>query len=227
MIATDNLSVRYGSTHALVDATVNIPTGGTSAIIGPNGSGKSTLLKGMLGLVPSTGTVRADTTAIGYMPQAAAVDWDFPARVREVVLMGTYGRLRLGQRPGRAEKQVAAHAMELTGIADLAERQIGALSGGQRQRVFLARMLAQQPDLLMMDEPFAGIDAASEASILEVLAGLEDVTIVIVHHNLATVRRICDHAIILSEGRVQAQGPAHTTLTTEIINEAYGFEVAR
>lgn len=227
MIAADNLSVRYGSTRALVDATVHIPTGSTTAIIGPNGSGKSTLLKAMLGLVPATGAVHSDTTAIGYMPQAAAVDWDFPARVREVVLMGTYGRLRLGQRPGRREKQVAANALEQTGIAELAERQIGALSGGQRQRVFLARMLAQQPQLLMMDEPFAGIDAASEASILEVLAGLEDVTIVIVHHNLATVRRFCDHAIILSAGRVHAQGPAATTLTTGTINDAYGFEVAR
>lgn len=227
MITTTNLSVRYGSTKALVDASVTIPEGYVTAIIGPNGSGKSTLLKAMLDLVPATGGVHTASSAIGYMPQAAAVDWDFPARVRDVVLMGTYGRLRLGQRPGRAEKQVAAHAMEMTGIADLAGRQIGALSGGQRQRVFLARMLAQQPELLMMDEPFAGIDAASEAAILKVLGELQGVTIVIVHHNLATVREICDHAIILSEGRVQAQGPATTTLSTDIINHAYGFEVLR
>lgn len=208
------LTVDYRSHRALNDVSATVPAGRVTGVIGPNGSGKSTLLKAMLGLIPATGAttffglpLSRARNRVGYMPQSASVDWDFPATVRDVVTMGTYGSLGWFRRPGRTQRATADAAMAQTGVTDLADRQIGALSGGQRQRVFLARTLAQQPDLLMMDEPFAGIDAASESAILEALEQLPDVSIMIVHHNLATVRELCDDVIILKEGRLVAAGP--------------------
>ncbi|AKK10464.1 metal ABC transporter ATP-binding protein [Corynebacterium uterequi] len=226
-----NLTVDYGTNRALDDVSVTIPEGLVTGIIGPNGSGKSTLLKAMLGLTPATGDVlffggRLDDVRrrVGYMPQSASVDWDFPITVRDVVLMGTYGDLGWFRRPGAKHKAIADEAMEHTGIADLARRQIGQLSGGQRQRVFLARTLAQKPDLLVMDEPFAGIDAASEAAILKVLRDLKDKSIVLVHHDLGTVRDICDGAIVLKAGRLVASGPQ--ALDPEVLERAYDIKVA-
>ena len=190
------------------------------------------MLKAMLGLVPADGEttffglpLSRARNRVGYMPQSASVDWDFPATVRDVVTMGTYGSLGWFRRPGRTQRATADAAMAQTGVTDLADRQIGALSGGQRQRVFLARTLAQQPDLLMMDEPFAGIDAASESAILEALEQLPDVSIMIVHHNLATVRELCDDVIILKEGRLVAAGPVADALTEENLQAAYDIRV--
>lgn len=227
-----SLTVDYRSHRALNDVSATVPAGRVTGVIGPNGSGKSTLLKAMLGLIPATGAttffglpLSRARNRVGYMPQSASVDWDFPATVRDVVTMGTYGSLGWFRRPGRTQRATADAAMAQTGVTDLADRQIGALSGGQRQRVFLARTLAQQPDLLMMDEPFAGIDAASESAILEALEQLPDVSIMIVHHNLATVRELCDDVIILKEGRLVAAGPVADALTEENLQAAYDIRV--
>lgn len=226
------LTVDYRSHRALNNVSATVPAGRVTGVIGPNGSGKSTLLKTMLGLIPATGAttffglpLSRARNRVGYMPQSASVDWDFPATVRDVVTMGTYGSLGWFRRPGRTQRATADAAMAQTGVTDLADRQIGALSGGQRQRVFLARTLAQQPDLLMMDEPFAGIDAASESAILEALEQLPDVSIMIVHHNLATVRELCDDVIILKEGRLVAAGPVADALTEENLQAAYDIRV--
>lgn len=226
------LTVDYRSHRALNNVSATVLAGRVTGVIGPNGSGKSTLLKTMLGLIPATGAttffglpLSRARNRVGYMPQSASVDWDFPATVRDVVTMGTYGSLGWFRRPGRTQRATADAAMAQTGVTDLADRQIGALSGGQRQRVFLARTLAQQPDLLMMDEPFAGIDAASESAILEALEQLPDVSIMIVHHNLATVRELCDDVIILKEGRLVAAGPVAEALTEENLQAAYDIRV--
>lgn len=216
-IATAGLGVSYGSRAALADVTVTIPAHTITGLVGPNGSGKSTFAKAVLGLVPATGWVsvcgRPLGTAlraggmVGYVPQAFGVDLDFPVTAGDVVLMGTYGRLGWFRRPGRRERAAARAAMERTGVDDLASRPIGELSGGQRQRVFLARALAQDPDVLVLDEPFTGIDLASEAAITDVLRRLEATTVLLVHHDLAAVRALCGYAVVLKNGRLVAQGP--------------------
>lgn len=157
------------------------------------------------------------------MPQSASVDWDFPATVADVVLMGTYGKLRIGGRPSRAHKEAARQALETVGMSDFANRQIGELSGGQKQRVFLARMLASDPQLLIMDEPFAGIDAASERAIMGVLHNLHEQgrTLLMVHHDLSTLATYCDHVALINR-EIIAAGPIETTLTPENLRRAYG-----
>ena len=232
VIEARSLVKDFGGTRALDGLDLSVTPGEVHGFLGPNGSGKSTMLKAMLSLIPATGEttffglpLSRARNRVGYMPQSASVDWDFPATVRDVVTMGTYGSLGWFRRPGRTQRATADAAMAQTGVTDLADRQIGALSGGQRQRVFLARTLAQQPDLLMMDEPFAGIDAASESAILEALEQLPDVSIMIVHHNLATVRELCDDVIILKEGRLVAAGPVADALTEENLQAAYDIRV--
>lgn len=209
---------------------LQIPAGVVMGIIGPNGAGKSTLIKAMLGLLrPLAGTVRffdrpltSVRSRVGYMPQSTSVDWDFPTTVHDVTVMGTYGSLGWFRRPGRAQKAAAWSALEQTGIADLAHRQIGQLSGGQRQRVFLARTLAQNPDLFIMDEPFAGVDARSQQAIVDVLHALRDQgkTVVMVHHDLATVTEYCDHVTLLNRS-VIASGPVETAFTPELVRATY------
>lgn len=225
-----DLSVAYGPVAALRRANVTVPQGAVMGIVGPNGAGKSTLLGAMLGLVrPLTGDalffgrpLSRVRDRVAYVPQSTSVDWDFPARVRDVTLMGTYGGLGWFRRPGAAERARARAAMEATGIADLAGRQIGELSGGQRQRVFLARALAQEPDLFFMDEPFQGVDARSQRAIVDVLHALraEGRTVVMVHHDLATVAEYCDHVTLLNR-RVIASGPTAEAFTREAIRRTY------
>lgn len=224
------LSVAYRAEPVLRRVDLDVPEGSVMGIVGPNGAGKSTLIKAMLGLVaPLAGEtaffgrpLAAVRRRVGYMPQTTSVDWDFPTTVRDVVTMGTYGSLGWIRRPGRAERARADEALRQTGIEDLAARQIGELSGGQRQRVFLARALAQAPDVLFMDEPFQGIDAKSQQAILSVLRDLqrEGRTVVIVHHDLATVREACDHVALLNR-EVIAQGPVDEAFTAEHIRAAY------
>lgn len=224
------LSVAYHAEPVLRSVDLDVPTGVVMGIVGPNGAGKSTLIKAMLGLVvPLTGSARffgepLDRVRhrIGYMPQSTSVDWDFPTTVRDVVTMGTYGRLGWFRRPGAAERDRAWAAMEQAGIAELADRQIGELSGGQRQRTFLARSLAQAPDLYIMDEPFQGIDARSQQAIVAVLHDLRDAgkTVMMVHHDLATVRDYCDHVTLLNRV-VVASGPAEKAFTRESIRTTY------
>lgn len=225
-----NLSVAYRSDPVLRHVDFEVPVGASMGIVGPNGAGKSTLIKATLGLVPPLAgdiefferpldKVRA---RVGYMPQSTSVDWDFPTTVRDVVLMGTYGKLGWLRRPGAKERAAAAEALEQTGMTEFARRQIGELSGGQRQRVFLARTLVQKPDLYIMDEPFQGIDAKSQQAMVDVLASLkaEGKTIIIVHHDLSTVRDYCDHVTLLNK-TVIASGPAEESFTRANIREAY------
>lgn len=225
-----NLSVAYRTKPVLRGVELTVPRGVVMGIVGPNGAGKSTLIKAMLGLVrPLTGDVRffgeplnRVRQRVGYMPQSTSVDWDFPTTVADVVTMGTYGALGWVRRPGRRERERARYALEQTGIADLAKRQIGELSGGQRQRVFLARTLAQDPDLFVMDEPFQGIDAKSQRAIVSVLHELRAAhkTVVIVHHDLPTVREYCDEVTLLNRS-VVASGPVDTVFTNANIRTAY------
>lgn len=227
------LSVAYQDRLALKHVDVHVPAGQTMAVLGPNGAGKSTLVKAAMGLVPTlTGQVRFFGTSldaarrrVAYMPQAAEVDWGFPTTVRDVVTMGTYGSLGWFRRPGRRERDAVDAALEAAGITDLADRQISHLSGGQKQRAFVARTLVQDPDLYIMDEPFAGVDVASEQAITQVLVGLRDAgkTVVVVHHDLATVRRFCTWATILNQGELVACGPLEESFTHDNLHRAYGL----
>ena len=227
---TRNLSVAYRADPVLRRVNFSVRVGSVMGIIGPNGAGKSTLIKAMLGLVtPLTGAseffgrpLDQVRQQVGYMPQGASVDWDFPTTVIDLVTMGTYGELGWIRRPGKAERARAMAALEQTGIPELASRQIGELSGGQRQRAFLARTLVQAPDLYFMDEPFLGIDAKSQEAMLHVLYDLkgQGKTCVIVHHHLATVRDYCDYVTLLNVS-VVASGPADEAFTKENIRTAY------
>lgn len=224
------LSVAYRSDPVLRAVDLRLPAGVVMGVVGPNGAGKSTLIKAMLGLVtPLTGEVRffgqslaKARRRVGYVPQSTSVDWDFPTTVRDVVMMGTYGRLGWLRRPGATERSATEAAMEQVGISDLAGRQIGELSGGQRQRTFLARTLVQAPELYIMDEPFVGVDARSQGAIVQVLHDLRasGATVLIVHHDLATVREYCDQVTLLNR-TVIASGPVDQAFTKATIARAY------
>ncbi len=200
-------------------------------IVGPNGAGKTTIIKAILGLVPLvSGSIHMfgkhleDVRGrIGYVPQRESVDWDFPVSVLDVVLMGTYGRLGWFRRPGKPEIALAHECLAQVGLHDFADRQIGQLSGGQQQRTFLARTLAQQADLYFLDEPFAGVDAASERAIQALLQKLRDAgkTVLVVHHDLRTVPSYFDHVILLNV-RLIASGPTAEVFTEENLHKTYG-----
>ncbi len=229
-----DLTVAYHTKPVLWDVDVTIPEGKLVCIVGPNGAGKSTLLKTTLGLVKSSsGYVRIfgrpaaqARNAVAYVPQRESVDWDFPARVRDVVLMGRYGSMGWFRRPKRQDRDVAEQAMERVGIAGLADRQISRLSGGQQQRTFLARALAQDAPLYLMDEPFAGVDAPTERAILELLRELRDRgrTVVCVHHDLQTVAEYFDRVALLNVRRI-ASGTVAAAFTEENLRLAYGGRV--
>jgi manganese/zinc/iron transport system ATP- binding protein len=205
-----------------------------TAIIGPNGAGKSTLLKGSLGIVkPLAGEARLFGAPfarvrerVAYVPQRASVDWDFPARVIDVVMMGLYARKRWFQLFNAQDREAARAALARVGMESFADRQIGALSGGQQQRVFLARALAEDADLFILDEPFAGVDAATEAAIIGVLKTLQAVgrTIIAVHHDLSTVPEYFDRVLMINR-RVIAEGSVHATFTDAHIAETYAARV--
>lgn len=235
-LQVDGLWLRYGETSALEGVEVAVPKGSMTAIIGPNGAGKSTLLKAVLGLegaaegqVAVFGQPVAKAMArIAYVPQRAAVDWSFPVRVIDVVLMGAYRRTGLLGRLGGAVKAEALACLARMGMESFADRQIGALSGGQQQRVFLARALMQKADLILLDEPFAGVDVATEAAIITVLHGLraQGVTVIAVHHDLSSVRSYFDRVLLMNR-RTIAQGPTDQVFTPEALAEAYGGTFAR
>lgn len=229
---SDCLSVAYGDQVVLQNVSVTVPQRVVMGVVGPNGAGKSTLIKALLGLVPTlTGTAEffgkplgSVRGSIGYMPQRSMIDWDFPTTVKDAVLMGTYGRLGWFKRAGAAERLVAEEALEQTGMQEFAKRQIGQLSGGQRQRVLLARTLATQPDLLLLDEPFQGVDAVSLQAIVEVLHMLREQgkTVLLVHHDLATVSEYCDYVTLISR-QVIASGPVAEAFTHDNVQTAYGI----
>lgn len=224
------LTVAWGGRPVLWNVDLRLPAQGMSAVVGPNGAGKSTLIKAGLGLAPVlTGQVRllGEPAArvrrrIAYMPQRNSVDWDFPVSVRDVAAMGLYGRVGWLRRLGKRHLEAADAALERVGLADFRHRQIGRLSGGQQQRVFLARALAQEAELLLLDEPFSGIDAASEAAILGVLAELEREGrhIVCIHHDLGTVAAYFDHVTLLN-AVVVASGPPAEALAEDTLRRAY------
>lgn len=225
------LNVAYAEGRVLEGVDARFATGAMTAIVGPNGAGKSTLLKASLDLIPRlAGDVQvfgapfaAMRGRVAYVPQRAAVDWDFPARAIDVVQMGLYRETGALGRMTQTLRRRASEALARVGMADFARRQIGALSGGQQQRVFLARALAQGADLYLLDEPFAGVDAATEAAIVDVLHALrsEGKTIVAVHHDLATVPAYFDRVLMLNR-RVIAEGPVATAFTIETLAATYG-----
>ncbi|NOY30038.1 MAG: metal ABC transporter ATP-binding protein [Planctomycetes bacterium] len=226
-----DMTVAYHRRPVLWDIDLTLPEGKLVGIVGPNGAGKTTLIKATLGLVPlASGKVeiygksyREQRHLVGYVPQRESVDWDFPVTVRDVVLMGTYGRLGWFRRPGRAERKIADQCLEQVGMTALANRQIRQLSGGQQQRVFLARALAQDAQIYFLDEPFSGVDAATEAAIVELLQTLRasGKTVLIVHHDVQTVREYFDYVILLNM-RLIACGPVDTTFTNENLHKTYG-----
>jgi len=234
-LAVHDLTVAYHRKPVLWDVDLDIPEGKLVGIVGPNGAGKSTLLKACLDLVsPTSGEIgiygkpyRKQRKLLGYVPQRESVDWDFPVSALDVVAMGTYRRLGWFRRIGAKEKAVAREALERVGIAHLADRQISQLSGGQQQRVFLARALAQDARLYLMDEPFAAVDASTEKAIVELLRSLNarGKTCLVVHHDLATVTRYFDWVVLLNM-RVVASGPTEEVFTRENLQKTYGGQLS-
>ncbi|HEX6987053.1 MAG TPA: metal ABC transporter ATP-binding protein [Planctomycetaceae bacterium] len=233
-LAVRGLTAGYGGAPALVDVTFSVRPGTLTAVVGPNGAGKSTLLKAAIGLIPSAGEatfwgkpLRAVRGRVGYVPQRASVDWDFPVTAKQVVAMGLYPRIGWFRPVTRPWRDRALDALGRVGLADLADRQIGELSGGQQQRVFLARALAQEADLYLMDEPMAGIDAATERAIFTLLTDCRAAgkTVVVVHHDLDTVPTYFDDVLLLNR-RAVAFGPVAETFTPANLKAAYGGKVA-
>lgn len=232
-VQIEDLTVAYDAKPVLWDIDLNIPKGKLMAVIGPNGAGKTTLLKAMLGLlVPVSGTVRffQETNSnlrnlrnkVAYVPQSGSVDWDFPATVLDIVLMGCYGRLGFIKRPGKKDKEGAMECLKKVNMEEYASRQISQLSGGQQQRVFLARALMQTADIYFMDEPFKGVDIQTEKAIVMLLKELKDngKTVVVVHHDLQTVPEYFDWVTLINI-KVIASGPVEEVFHEQNLMRAY------
>ena len=234
-LSIHDLTVAYNRKPVLWDVEYEAPDRALIAIVGPNGAGKSTLIKAVLGLVPAASglvevygrPVAGQRHLIGYVPQRGSVDWDFPVSALEVVAMGLYGRIGWLRPVARRHREIARACLDQVGMADYAERQISQLSGGQQQRVFLARALAQEARLYFMDEPFAGVDAATETAIVDVLRRLrnEGRTVVVVHHDLQTVPEYFEHVLLLN-ARVVAAGPVALAFTADNLRRTYGGRLA-
>lgn len=234
-LAVRGMTVSYGQKPVVFSVDMTVDQGSMTAIIGPNGAGKSTLLKAALGIVnPLSGQamvfgqpLSGQRHRIAYVPQRASVDWDFPTRVIDVVLMGLYRELGLLRRVRQTHRDKAMACLTRVGMTDFADRQIGQLSGGQQQRVFLARALAQGADLYLLDEPFAGVDAATEKAIIAVLKGLreEGKTVVAVHHDLSTVPEYFDRVFMINTRKI-AEGTIAEAFSAENLNKTYGGRLA-
>jgi ABC-type Mn2+/Zn2+ transport system ATPase subunit len=233
-VVVDGVTAGYGRRIALSDVTLTVASGSLLAVIGPNGAGKSTLLKLIAGLIrPSSGRLSvlggppgSAARSIAYLPQAEAVDWEFPVTVREVVTMGRYARLGFGHEPGRLDRERVLAALETVGMADAIDRQIGALSGGQRRRVFLARAIAADPELYLLDEPVTGVDARTQEDLMDVLeaeARAGKTVIATTHDLICAAQRF--HQAALINGRLIAQGSAELVLDQELLSETYGGHV--
>jgi ABC-type Mn2+/Zn2+ transport system ATPase subunit len=230
----ENITISYNGHDALRDVTFEVPHGTRVAVVGPNGAGKSTLFKALVGLMPMRqGHVLIHGLPLGhhqdcvaYVPQREEVDWRFPVTVADVVMMGRYGRLGWLKRPTKEDRTVVARCLDQMGMADLAREPIGELSGGQQQRVFLARALAQEPHILLMDEPFTGVDAATQEATLVLLDQLREqcVTVMVSTHDLNLATSRFDHALLLNH-RVIAHGSPKQVFTTEHLAEAFGTRV--
>ncbi|GAB6176827.1 metal ABC transporter ATP-binding protein [Desulfobaculum senezii] len=230
VIEVKHLTVSYGPKPALLDMTLSIENGLLVGVIGPNGAGKSTFIKAILGFVHrDVGHVRIDGIdaerakgRVAYVPQRGAVDWDFPITVREVAMMGRYNLIPWYRNPGPEDRDAVDEALDMVRMAEFADRQIGQLSGGQQQRVFMARALAQGSDILLLDEPFAGVDAATERAILDVLERAKSAgkTLVVVHHDLATAAEYFDRLALIKQ-RLFAYGTPQMVLREDLLSEVY------
>jgi manganese/zinc/iron transport system ATP- binding protein len=226
-----DLTVSYHKKPVLWGVDLVIPKGKLIGIVGPNGAGKSTLIKAAMGLMPLNSgwvkvfgkPVKKNLRRVGYVPQRESVDWDFPVSVMDVVLMGRYGHLGLFRRPKKKDRDIARECLDKVKMLPYANRQISNLSGGQQQRVFLARALAQESDLYFMDEPFVGVDAATESAIVALMKELKDKgkTLLVVHHDLPTARNYFDMLLMLNM-RVVAFGPTKEVFTNELLQKTYG-----
>lgn len=227
-----DLTLAYQSDPVLWDVDMTVPTGSLTAIVGPNGAGKSTLIKAAMELIPrSSGSVRffglplsQARKRIAYVPQRSAVDWDFPITAEGVVLMGLYPRLGWFRLPGSRERDEVKRCLQQVGMSEFAKRPVSDLSGGQQQRIFLARALAQQADLMLMDEPFAAVDAATERDLASLLREIRDQgrTAVVVHHDLESVRELFDRVLLLNVSAL-AEGATEEVLTPQNLSRAYGI----
>lgn len=234
VLKVENVSAAYRKNIVLHDVSFSIKRGSLTGIVGPNGAGKSTLIKTLLDLHPRlTGNIaffgsmyKKEKLKVGYVPQRGSVDWDFPTDVLDVVLMGLYGQIGWLKRPTKKDKAKALEALEQVGMKTYANRQISQLSGGQQQRVFLARALVQNAELYFMDEPLAGVDAATERAIMTILTQLKKngKTVLVVHHDLQTVEDYFDHVLFLNR-TVVAHGTTANIFTIDNIAKTYGGAV--
>jgi manganese/zinc/iron transport system ATP- binding protein len=230
-VEVHDLTVAFDRKPVLWNMDATLPQGKLIGIVGPNGAGKSTFIKATMGILPlSSGYVKLFDQPlnkvrdrVSYVPQRESIDWDFPASVMDVVLMGRYAQLGLFKRPRKADYDIARDCLRKVGMEAFAQRQISQLSGGQQQRTFLARALAQQADLYFMDEPFAGVDAATEKAIVTLLQTMtsQHKTVVVVHHDLQSVRQYFDWIVMLNT-RLVAAGPTLTTFTQANLQATYG-----
>jgi len=226
-----DLTVSYDQSPVLWNVDLSLPSGKLIGILGPNGAGKSTLIKAIMGLVnPSSGYIKIFDKSldqvrskISYVPQRESVDWNFPASVLDVVMMGTYGKLGLFKRPGKKEKEIALSCLDQVGMMSFVNRQISELSGGQQQRVFIARALAQEADLYLMDEPFAGVDMSTETAIFNLLKDMtaSGKTVIVVHHDIHSAMNYFDWVIMLNLHLV-ASGPIEQVISEELLRKTYG-----
>ena len=227
----EDVTVAYGGRAALEGVTMSVPHGAQVAIVGPNGAGKSTLFKALVGLLPvRSGTMLLSDRApgkhgdtIAYVPQREEIDWGFPVTVHDVVMMGRYGSLGWFHRPKAADREVVARCLDELGIAELERRAIGELSGGQQQRVFLARALAQEPHVLLLDEPFTGVDVGAREALLTLLDKLRGrgITVLVSTHDMETAAQRFELTALLNR-RLIAYGEPATVFTQEHLSEAFG-----
>ena len=230
-LEVEELSVNYHQTAVLWDISFSLPKGSFVGILGPNGAGKSTLLKAILGLiVPLSGSVhffgkplQAARKKVAYVPQRSSVDWDFPITAYDLVLMGRFPQMGLLKWTSKKDKEATLEALKLVEMDELSHRQIGELSGGQQQRLFIARALVQDPDLFLLDEPFAGVDLATEKMLLDLFSKLkaQGKTIVMVHHDLMTAQKVFDYVVLLNTCLIAA-GPTTDVLTSQNLAKTYG-----
>lgn len=235
VLEVHDLTVSYSSKPALWGVDFSLPEGSITGVIGPNGSGKSTLLKAVMGLVPlSSGyvkifgkTLNEIRSRVSYVPQRESVDWDFPVSVLDVVLMGRYAKVGMLRNIRKEDRRIAMECLEKVGMADFTKRQISQLSGGQQQRVFIARALAQEADFYLMDEPFAGVDAATEEAIITLLREMASAnkSVIVVHHDLDSVSGYFDSLVMLNM-RLVAAGPVKDVFTPELLQKTYGAKLA-
>jgi manganese/iron transport system ATP-binding protein len=231
VLHVDQLTVAYDRQVVLHDVTLDVEAGGSVALIGPNGAGKSTFIKAVLGLVPiHSGTVevlgRPSAEArrhVAYVPQHDHLDPQFPVTVQQVVMMGRYRTIGWVRRPSRADRDATRAALRQVGLGDRAGDSFGTLSGGQRQRVLIARAIAQQAKLLLLDEPFNGVDTATQDVLIEVLSSLrtDGAAVVMATHDLSVAHLACDHACVVNR-HVVAFGPIEATLGSDALVDAYG-----